>query len=279
MRVPRGFLAVARLDFAEVSRSRWLAFCVGVYALVAAVFTLVGLRESSVLGFTGMGRVLLSVIHALVLVLPLLALSATAQAVGHAREEGALELLLSQPISRFAYVTGVTAVRYLALLVPLVLVIALMSVIGVVVFGEAMPWRFVGRTLALSAALLWAFVGLGLVVSTFVRHAAKAMMYALLLWALGIALLDFALVGMMLEWHLDARAVFLLAALNPVESARMALLSAAQPELGVLGPVGFFLATRVGPTALFALGVAWPAAVGFGGFAVATQRFRHGDLI
>lgn len=278
MRVSRAFVAVARLDLAEVVRSRWLVFCVGVYGLVAAVFTLVGTRESSVLGFTGMGRVLLSVIHALLLVLPLLALTATAQAVGRARDEGALELLLAQPISRTAYVTAVTAVRYLALLVPLVATVALMGLVGVVAFGEAVPWSFVGRTLVLSAALLWAFVGIGLLVSTLVRHTGKAMIYALLVWALSVALLDFALVGLMLEWRLDARAVFLLAALNPVESARMALLSAAQPELGVLGPVGFFLATHVGPGALFALGVAWPAAVGCLGFGVATWSFRTGDV-
>lgn len=272
-------LVVARLDFAEVLRSRWLAFCIGVYALVAAIFTLVGTHESTVLGFTGMGRVLLSIIHALVLVLPLLALTATAQAVGHAREEGSLELLLALPITRAKYLTAVAGVRYLVLLVPLVVMVALMSVIGLLVFGEPVPWRFVGATLVVSASLLWAFVGLGLVVSTFVRHAGKATTCALLLWALAIALLDFALVGMMLEWRLNARAVFLLATLNPVECARLALLSTAQPELGVLGPVGFFLTTHVGSVALFALGLGWPAAVGFGGFAVAMRRFRRGDLI
>ena len=64
--------AVARLEWAEVRRSRWALFCGAIYALLAVVFVAVGLRESTVLGFSGMGRVLLSVAHALLLVLPLL---------------------------------------------------------------------------------------------------------------------------------------------------------------------------------------------------------------
>ena len=48
--------AVARLDFGEVLRSRWLVLCLALYALFGAVFVLVGLRESSVLGFTSSSR-------------------------------------------------------------------------------------------------------------------------------------------------------------------------------------------------------------------------------
>ena len=57
--------AVTRLDLGEVLRSRWLPFCVGIYALLGIIFVFVGMRESSVLGFTGMGRVLFSLCHVL----------------------------------------------------------------------------------------------------------------------------------------------------------------------------------------------------------------------
>ena len=58
-------------------------------AVLAALFVLVGLRESSVLGFTGVGRVLFSLCHAFVLWLPLLALVGTGTAIARARERGA----------------------------------------------------------------------------------------------------------------------------------------------------------------------------------------------
>ena len=38
----RSYLAVAQLDLAEVLRSRWLLFCIVVYAVLAIVFLLVG---------------------------------------------------------------------------------------------------------------------------------------------------------------------------------------------------------------------------------------------
>src|SRR6476659_9171662 len=74
---PMSALAIARLDAAAIWRSRWLWFCLIAYALLAVVLVTASSRESIVLGFTGSSRVLLSFSHALVLVLPLIALTAT----------------------------------------------------------------------------------------------------------------------------------------------------------------------------------------------------------
>lgn len=271
--------AVARMELSEVVRSRWMFFAIGVYALLSGIFVLVGLRESTLMGFSGMGRVLLSFAHALVLLLPLLALTATGQVVNRAREDGTLELLFSHPVRRGAFFFAVTGVRYLVLVVPLVILMALMGLVGAVAFEQEVPWFFLGRSVAISAALLLAFVGLGMAVSTFVRSQARATIWLLLLWAGGVALLDFALIGLMLQWQLNPQTVFLLASLNPVQAARMALLSGASAELSVLGPVGFFLANRVGPNALFALGTLWPVAVGVIAWALALRSFRRGDIV
>ena len=108
MTANRELSAVARLDLAEVLRSRWLIFCGLVYGLLAAMFVLVGVRESNVLGFTGMGRVLMSFTHALLLLLPLLALTATSQLINRARDDGTLEMLFSHPLSRGRYFLGIT---------------------------------------------------------------------------------------------------------------------------------------------------------------------------
>ncbi|WP_163996251.1 ABC transporter permease [Pyxidicoccus caerfyrddinensis] len=275
----REVAAVARLELAEVLRSRWMVFCGAVYALLAGAFVLVGLRESSLLGFSGMGRVLLSFCHALVLLLPLLALTATGQVVNRAREDGTLELLFSLPVRRGAFFVAVSGVRYTALVVPLVVLMLGMSLLGQLAFGQGVPWGFLLRAVAVCAALLLAFVGLGIAVSTLVRSQARAMIWLLTLWALGVALIDFGLVGLMLQWRLDPRTVFLLAALNPVQAARMALLSGVTPDLSVLGPVGFFLANRLGGAGLFAVGTLWPVAVGLGAWAHALRRFQRSDLV
>jgi ABC-type transport system involved in multi-copper enzyme maturation permease subunit len=268
-----------RLDWAEMRRSRWLWVALVLYAGLAALFVLVGLRESSVLGFTGMGRVLFSLCHALVLVLPLVALAASGQVVSRARDDGALELVLSHPVRRSAYLLGVTAVRYGALALPLVALLLALAVAGWVLLGQPVPWSFVARACLVSAALLWAFTALGLATSVHVRSPARVMTWLVVFWLAGVALLDFGLVGLMLSWRLEPRAVFLLASANPVQAARLALLSAAEPELANLGPVGFYLAHRFGQGALLALGIAWPVVFGALAWTAALVGLRRADAV
>ncbi|MEI8258541.1 MAG: ABC transporter permease subunit [Deltaproteobacteria bacterium] len=272
-------VAVARLDFGDVRRSRWLGFSAGVYALFTATFVFVGMRESGVVGFTGSGRVLLSLVHALILVLPLLALTATCQVVNKARDDGTLEVLFSHPLTRLGYLAGVTITRYAVLFVPLAIIIVLVSALGGLLGGDPVAWTFSLRAIAVSAGLLCAGVGVGLAVSVGTRDQARAIVTSLIVWAAGVALLDFALIGVLLQWHLNPRVVFILAALNPVQCARLALLSGVQPELASFGPVGFYLATHLGPRALLALGIAWPTTIGVGAWLIALRSFRSGDVV
>lgn len=271
--------AIARLEAAEVLRSRWLWFCLGVYLLLSSIFVLVGLRESSVLGFTGTGRVLLSFAHGLLILLPLLALSATGQTLNRAREEGTLELLFGHPVSPAGYYSAVTLVRFTLLAAPLLAVLLLLPAITWLAFGDPVPWGYLARSLAVGAALLWAFTGVGMALSAHVANQAKAAILGLLIWAAAVALVDFALIAVLLQWRLHAGTAFFLAALNPVQCARMALISGLDPELATFGPVGFFLAQRLGPSGLLALGLAWPAAVGWMAWATGLARFRRGDLV
>ncbi len=275
----RQVLAAARLDLGDVLRSRWPLFAAAVYVLLAGALVIVGMSESQVLGFTGMSRVLLSFTHVLLLVIPLLALTATVQVVNRARDDGTVELLFSHPLSRAAYVVAVSLTRYLVLAVPLVVVLVLMAALGTALSPEDVPWAMTVRAAGVSAALLWAFVGLGMAVSTGTRNQARAVVWGLLLWAAGVALLDLAVVGLLLQWRVDARAVFVLASVNPVQAARLALLSGLDPDLATLGPVGFFLSRKVGSGALLLLGLGWPVAVGSAAWTWALRSFRRGDLV
>ncbi len=279
MSFARQVAASARLDLAEVLRSRWLLFCAGAYLLLATVFVLVGLRESSVLGFTGMSRVMMSMCHALLLLLPLLALTATGPVVGRARDDGSLELLFSQPLGRAAWFVGVSLTRYAVLVLPLAALMLGLGLYGQLAHGQAVPWGWMGRAVLISAALLAAFSGIGLLISTLVRNPARVTTYVILAWALGVALLDFGLIAVMLRWRLDAHAVFTLAALNPVQDARMALLSGLEPDLATMGPVGFYLSNRIGADALYVLGLLWPGLVGVGTWTAAYAAFRRSDLV
>lgn len=270
---------VARLDLADVRRSRWLSATVIVYGALLGIFVLIGMRESSVLGFTGLGRVLINFSHALVLLLPLLALSATAQVIPRAREDGTLELLMSQPLSRSDYFWAVAFTRTSLLIAPLVLLTLVMAGFAAWGLSEPVPWQYLGSLLLASTTLILAFVGIGLLISATCRNSSRTLIYSLLAWVTGVALLDFALVGMMLQWRLNPETIFTLAALNPVQDARLILLSSADPELSILGPVGFFMSNHLGSTWLYLIGAGWPTLLGLASAAMARSHFERSDLL
>lgn len=279
MRALAGWSAFARLEWGEVRRSRWLAFIFVCYVALGAMLVVAGTRESSVFGYTGMARTLLSFAHVLLVVLPLLALSATTQVLPRAREDGSLELFFAQPLSRAGYLVGVSLSRLLALSLPFVGTQLLLALLGRFWFAEPIAWPMLGRTLAIGLSLLWCFTGIGLLVSVQTRAQARAVVYGLLAWALSVALVDVALLAVLLQWKLHARVVFFLAAINPVQMARLGLLAGIEPDLTTLGPVGFYLATQLGAGVLSWLGALGPLAVGAGCWALASRRFARGDLM
>ena len=111
------------------------------------------------------------------------------------------------------------------------------------------------------------------------RHPARTLIWILLVGAASVALLDLALIGLLLEWRLDPQSVFLLAALNPVQDARLALLAGGNPELATLGPVGFYIANRLGNASLLAIGLIWPVVVGITCWWAGLRSFRRHDLL
>lgn len=252
-----------RLEIADALRSRWLLFTASIYASVFTLFVWLGLRESSVLGFTGLSRVVLNVSNAVVLAVPLVALVATSQTVVRARQSGFFELMLSQPMRRADWFAGVVASRFAVVVGPLLVLLALAPVVGAA-SGErdAALVPMVLRSLAVTASLAWAFIGVGFWISARARTPERATVLALVAWIAASALHDFALIGALLRWRLTPQVVFALAAANPVESARIAILGGIDPELSVLGPVGFWLANTLGSTLMLAVGVGWPAVVG-----------------
>jgi ABC-2 type transport system permease protein len=136
----------------------------------------------------------------------------------------------------------------------------------------------VARCLAVALALTFAFLGIGFFLSSVSRTAERATVFALVVWLFVSAFHDFALIGLLLQTRIPPRIVFFLAAANPVESARIAVLSAVDPELSVLGPVGFWIANSLGPRGTLALGVLWPTALGALGLVATARRIHRADL-
>lgn len=272
--------AFFRLELAEAMRSRWLAFTAVVYVLVFTGFVWFGMRESRVLGFTGLSRVVLNVANAVVLAVPLVALVATSQTIVRARQSGFFELMLSQPVRRADWFASVVASRLVVVVGPLVVLLLGALVAGRLRGGEdAMLAPVVARSLLVTVSLAWAFVGIGFWISARARTPELAIVMALVAWLGAAALHDFALVGVLLRFRLEPQVVFALAAANPVEAARIAILGGVDPDLSVLGPVGFWLANKLGPGLGLAVGAGWPALVGTIALWRAQARLANTDLV
>jgi ABC-2 type transport system permease protein len=270
--------AFVRLELADALRSRWLVFTGTSYLGVFGLFGWLGLRESTVLGFTGMSRVVLNAVNAIVVVLPLVALVATSQTVVRARQSGYFELFLSQPCRRRDWFCATVLARAAVLFGPLVAMLALVAV-SAALLGEPSLGALLLRTALVTLALLWSYIGLGLLVSSVVRSPERAVVLALLIWLVGAALHDFVLIGLLLEFHFEPHVVFVLTAANPVEAARLALLSGVDPDLTVLGPVGFWIANALGPRVALWIGIAWPFVTGTAALRLALLRLDRSDLV
>ncbi len=275
----RRAFAFTRFELADSLRSKWLGSSLALYAVLFAVFVALGLRESSILGFTGISRVVLNVTNGVLVAVPLLVLLATCQIVVRARRNGLLELALAQPTRREEWFFGVLASRSAVLLGPLLLMFGGAAAVGAFTGGEDGLAAITARCMAVSTALAWAFLGIGLWISTIAKTAERAIVYALLVWVTATALHDFALVGLLLNVRIPPRIVFALAALNPSEAARIGILTGVDAELSVLGPVGFWIANALGATKALLVAVLWPAALGTAGVLLAARNVRRGDAI
>lgn len=273
------FKAFLRLELSDALRAKWVALAASVYLGLGVAFVWLGLRESSVLGFTGLSRVLLNVTSSLIVVCPLLVLIGTHSAVVRARSSGFCELMLSQPVQRSTWFFALLASRLLILVGPFVLL--LLACGGASLFLQADPGLLLVaiKSLAVCAALVFSFVGIGLFISAAASTTERAMVWALLAFVATSALHDVLLITTLLRSSLPPQLVFALAALNPSEAARVGILASVDPELSVLGPVGFWLANTLGPTLALGVAVAWPALLGLLTTLAALRRTQRIDLV
>lgn len=273
------FLSFLRLELADARRSRWLFFTAALYVALAGAFVWLGLRESTVLGFTGLTRVLLNLANAVLLLFPLLVLVATHGALVRARTTGFCELMLTQPVKRSTWFAALLTSRLLVLVGPLF--VLLLGCFLAAAFLEPEPGlAFVAfKSLAVCTSLVFAFVGAGLYISARAKNVERALVWALLLFVFTAALHDVLLITVLLRTSLPPQVVFALSVFNPSEAARVGLLSSVDPELSVLGPVGFWLANALGPTWALALAVVWPLSLGLLGCWRALRRTQTMDLI
>lgn len=223
----------ARQELTLAVRSRWTPIFAAVFTALSLAVGLSGYILTGGVGMQDFARTAVSMVHLVLLLVPLTALLIGVMAL--APERGAAELLFAQPVPRAVVLVGKLLGLFQAL--------AAAQLIG---FGAAglTVFYYVGQEgiggflllVAGSLALTGIFLGVAaLVAAGNIGRRARAMAVALVVWFVAVILFDVAALGLATFLKSGQASRLLVAAVivNPVDAVRTATL------LGIEGSAAF----------------------------------------
>jgi Cu-processing system permease protein len=207
--------------------------------------------------------------------LPLLALPMGSAGIVEDRESGALQYLLSNPISKIDFLLG----RMIGLL---------MSTTTVIVAGYGLAalityttnvgaYALLGVILLIAAAINAAMLGFALIISTLSKKKSTALGIGIFVWFLFTVLSDLGLVTTTMSITLGPQSVLPIILLNPIETATI-LANLQFQGLTDLGITGHLVVVVLGANASFDLSLvmlAWIAVM----FSLVFIIFRRQDVM
>lgn len=272
-----GFAVVFRADVSETLRARWYQSYIVAFGLLMALFFAFGLGDSSVMGFTGIGRILMTFIQIAMIILPIFVLVTTARTLVSDRELGVWEYLLALPIGVRSFYWGKTIGRATALTLPLSLGVLLAGGLEALRGGHV-PWGAVALVAGFVGAMVVCFVGVAILLSVVAPTQEVALGSAFVVWLTSEALVDALLLGLLVKQRLPPEAVVGLALLNPLQAFRTAAVAVFDPELTVFGPISLTILETFGRGPLLAWALLWPFFLGAAAALVGAWLFVRKDI-
>lgn len=272
-----GFSATFRLEIAEAFRARWFVFYALVFFVLVGLLLVFGLTESRVLGFTGLSRTLVTYIQLTMAIVPIFILITTVRSLAGDREAGVFEYVLGLPVGIGAWYSGRFLGRYLLAAAPVVLALLVAVVYGAV-RGVRVPWVELGFDIGLLLVMIFAFVGLGFLISAFTRSVDTAQTLAFIVWLVLVLALDLVLLGALIRGRMAIEGVVAIAMLNPLQVFRTGSMLLFDPQLVLLGPTAYTVFDIFGRTGFMIWSFVYPLALGLVTAGSGFLLFRRGDL-
>ncbi len=252
-------LAFARREFRDAVGSRWFLLYTIAFAALAVAVSFMSLAGSGSYGFAGFGRTAAGLLNLIMLVVPLMALTAGAGSIAGERERGTLLYLLAQPVSRWEVLLGKFVGLAGALCCSLCLGFGLSAGVLAWKAGGAGGGAFV-LLIVLTCALGIAMLSLGMLLSVMSRKGGVAVGLGLFAWLTLVFLSDLGLMAGTILFKLRVQQLFALGVLNPLQAFKMAVIVRMNASLDVLGPVGVYASLTLGgwlPWLLMGVIVSW----------------------
>lgn len=265
-------------ELRETLRSRWYRLYVVAYALLIVLFLGFGLSESSIMGFTGLSRTLLTFLQLTMVIMPVFILITTARTLVGDRDAGVWEYLLSWPFRLSSFFWGKALGRITIIAAPLVLALMVLASIGGI-RGAAIPWSIVWTYGALLISMVICFTGIAMIISVIAPNQEFAIGLAFAFWLLVEAAIDSLLLGLLVKGRLLAEVVVGLALLNPIQAFRTASIALFDPELTSLGSISLTMLDTIGKSGLIMWAIGWPLLLGGICAWVGKEIFRKSDIV
>ena len=274
----KNLFLVAKLDIKESFRSKWFLLYLLVFAGLMATFFVSGVIDSQVAGFSGLTRMLLLFIQICVVILPIFILITTAKSISLERENGALEYLLSFPVSLMEYYFGKALGRAFSVFIPIIL--ALVFSLLIAFFKQvSIPWGVFFTYTALILVMIFLFLGFGFLISSFVKNSELALGISFLLWLFLLAFLDLFLISLMMQNFINENIIYTIALLNPLQVFRIAAISIFDTNLAVIGAAAYFILEKFGNSNFLFYALIYPLILGIFSFYLGFLCFKRKDLV
>ncbi len=253
-RMARNIASIAGKELRDAMRARWFILYTLSFAVLGLAVSFVSASGTGGTGLAGFGRTTAGLINLVLLVVPLMALTAGAGSIASDRERGALSYLLAHPVSRVEVLLGKYVGLALALLACLSLGLGLCATILGLHAGRTSA-ASVLWLVAMSFMLAMGMLSTGMLISALARRASVAVGTAIFVWLALVFVTDLALMAGAIALRLPIQDLFALSLLNPLQVFKMWSLHAVDASLDVLGPAGLYASEELGRNvhAIFAL--------------------------
>jgi len=235
----------AQREFRDALSSKWFLLYTIAFTVLAVGVSFLSLSGVGSHGFAGFGRTAAGLLNLIMLIVPLMALTAGAGSVSGERERGTLLYLLAQPVSRTQVILG----KYFGLSAALVCSLCF----GFGVSAGVLAWRAGGvgmgayaMLIAYTAMLAVAMLSVGMLISVISRRTSVSTGLALFVWLTLVFVSDLGLMASSVLFRLRVQEIFGLATINPLQSFKMAVIVHMNASLDVLGPVGAYASQTLG---------------------------------
>lgn len=232
-------ITIARKEVRDALRNKWFVLYSIAFAALALGLSSLAMAGTGQYGFGGFGRTAASLINLVMLIVPLMALSAGAGSLAGERERGTLNYLLAQPVSRFEVLSGKYVGLAIALLASLCLGFGVCAAVIASRAGKTDAASFL-KLVFLAYALALAMLSVGMVISVIARRSSVALAAALFTWLAFVFLGDLALMGSTLAFKLNVQQMLGLALISPLQVFKLASVTSVHASLDVLGPAGLY---------------------------------------